>query len=90
VGESVRFCKAYAVINNAFFFNVCIFLYTQGFNSAWIETQLAHVDKNAIRGTYNHAHYLEGRRKMMQWYGDYIDGLASAGNVLAGSFSKAA
>ncbi|MGR4051301.1 tyrosine-type recombinase/integrase [Kosakonia cowanii] len=65
-------------------------LHEQGFNSAWIETQLAHVNKNAIRGTYNHAHYLEGRREMMQWYGDYIDGLASAGNVLAGSFSKTA
>ncbi|MCC4106872.1 tyrosine-type recombinase/integrase [Serratia ureilytica] len=65
-------------------------LHEQGFNSAWIETQLAHVDKNAIRGTYNHAHYLEGRREMMQWYGDYIDGLANAGNVLAGSFSKTA
>ncbi|HAG4414381.1 TPA: tyrosine-type recombinase/integrase [Salmonella enterica] len=65
-------------------------LHEQGFNSAWIETQLAHVDKNAIRGTYNHAHYLEGRREMMQWYGDYIDGLANTGNVLAGSFSKTA
>ncbi|MGC6012703.1 integrase arm-type DNA-binding domain-containing protein [Enterobacter kobei] len=65
-------------------------LHEQGFNSAWIETQLAHVDKNAIRGTYNHAHYLEGRREMMQWYGDYIDELASDENVLAGSFSKTA
>lgn len=51
-------------------------LHEEGFNSAWIETQLAHVDKNAIRGTYNHAQYLEGRREMMQWYGDYISGLA--------------
>ncbi|EOG6954348.1 tyrosine-type recombinase/integrase [Yersinia ruckeri] len=65
-------------------------LHEQGFNSAWIETQLAHVDKNAIRGTYNHAHYLEGRREMMQWYGEHIDGLASAENVFAGSFSKTA
>ncbi len=31
------------------------------------------MDKNAIRGTYNHALYLEGRREMMQWYGDFID-----------------
>jgi integrase len=54
-------------------------LHEQGFNSAWIETQLAHVDKNAIRGTYNHAHYLEGRREMMQWYGDYVDGLEKLG-----------
>ncbi|HIH3400974.1 TPA: tyrosine-type recombinase/integrase [Escherichia coli] len=50
-------------------------LHEQGFNSAWIEMQLAHVDKNSIRGTYNHAHYLDGRRKMMQWYADYIDSL---------------
>lgn len=53
-------------------------LHEQGFNSAWIETQLAHVDKNAIRGTYNHAQYLDGRREMMQWYADYIDELISS------------
>ena len=50
-------------------------LHEEGFNAAWIETQLAHVDKNAIRGTYNHAQYLEGRREMMQWYGNYLDNL---------------
>lgn len=50
-------------------------LHERGFSSAWIETQLAHVDKNAIRGTYNHAQYLEGGREMMQWYADYIDGM---------------
>lgn len=49
-------------------------LYEEGFHTAWIETQLAHVDKNTIRGTYNHAQYLEGRKEMMQWYGDYVDG----------------
>lgn len=47
-------------------------LHEHGFNSAWIELQLAHVDQNTIRGTYNRAQYLEGRRKMMQWYTDYI------------------
>ncbi|EFL9196381.1 tyrosine-type recombinase/integrase [Escherichia coli O54:H45] len=51
-------------------------LHEQGFNSAWIEAQLAHVDKNATRGTYNHAQYLDGRREMMQWYADYIDSLS--------------
>lgn len=50
-------------------------LHEQGYNTAWIELQLAHVDKNTIRGTYNHAQYLEQRREMLQWYGDYIDGL---------------
>lgn len=50
-------------------------LHEKGYNSAWIETQLAHVDKNSIRGTYNHAQYLDGRREMMQWYADYMDEL---------------
>ncbi|HFV7173852.1 TPA: tyrosine-type recombinase/integrase, partial [Escherichia coli] len=50
-------------------------LHDHDFSSAWIELQLAHVDKNVMRGTYNHAQYLEGRREMMQWYADYIDSL---------------
>ena len=52
-------------------------LHEQGYNTAWIETQLAHVDKNSIRGTYNHAQYLDGRREMLQWYADYaVEGQA--------------
>ena len=43
-------------------------LHEEGFNSAWIEAQLAHVDKNAIHGAYNHAQYLEGRQQLMQWF----------------------
>ena len=43
-------------------------LHEQGFNSNWIEIQLAHVDKNSVRGTYNHAQYLEQRRQMLEWY----------------------
>ncbi|MEM8032562.1 tyrosine-type recombinase/integrase [Morganella morganii] len=52
-------------------------LHEQGYNTAWIETQLAHVDKNSIRGTYNHALYLDGRREMLQWYADYMNDLES-------------
>lgn len=47
-------------------------LHEQGFDSAWIEMQLAHVDKNSIRGTYNHAQYLGQRRDMMQHYANLI------------------
>ena len=36
-------------------------LHEEGFDSAWIELQLAHVDKNSIRGTYKHAQYLGNR-----------------------------
>lgn len=62
-------------------------LHEKGFNMAWIELQLAHVDKNTIRGTYNHAQYLENRREMIQWYADYIDELeCGVGNVVSVSF----
>ena len=37
-----------------------------GFNSDWIERQLAHKDPNAIRTAYNHAEYLEQRAEMVQ------------------------
>lgn len=47
----------------------------EGYNTAWIELQLANVDKNTIRGTYNHAQYLEQQREMLQRYGDFVDGL---------------
>lgn len=65
-------------------------LHEQGYNTAWIETQLAHVDKNSIRGTYNHAQYLDGRREMLQWYADYMQALENGENVVHGSFGKRA
>lgn len=52
-------------------------LHEHGFPSEWVETQLAHVDRNSIRGTYNHAKYLSGRREMLQWYADNLDQLAA-------------
>jgi len=47
-------------------------LHEEGFDSAWIETQLAHVDKNSIRGVYNHAQYLDGRARMLQFYANQL------------------
>jgi integrase len=46
-----------------------------GFNRDWIERQLAHVEGNGVRAAYNYAEYLPERRKMMQWWADYLDGL---------------
>jgi integrase len=40
-----------------------------------IERQLAHADRNKIRAVYNAAEYLPERRRMMQWWADYLDGL---------------
>lgn len=63
------------VTGHGFRHTMSTILHEQGYNTAWIETQLAHVDKNSIRGTYNHAQYLDGRREMLQWYADYMDAL---------------
>lgn len=38
-----------------------------------IERQLAHVEDNKIRAAYHHAEYLDERREMMQWWGDYLE-----------------
>lgn len=45
-----------------------------GFASDVIERQLAHAERNSVRASYNHAQYLPERRKMMQWWGSYIEG----------------
>ena len=44
-----------------------------GFMPDVIERQLAHTDSNKVRAAYNHAQYLPERRKMMQWWADYLD-----------------
>jgi len=54
-------------------------LHDNNFDTAWVELQLAHVDKNTVRGTYNHAQYLDQRRDMLQWYADYLDRLKQDG-----------
>jgi integrase len=43
------------------------------FRADVIERQLAHNERNSVRAAYNHAQYLPERRKMMQWWADYLD-----------------
>ncbi len=43
------------------------------FRADVIERQLAHSERNRVRAAYNHAQYLPERRKMMQWWADYLD-----------------
>lgn len=52
----------------------------QGFNYDVIESALAHVDTNTVRRAYNRATYLEQRRVMLDWWGDFIEQV-SKGNV---------
>lgn len=40
-----------------------------------IERQLAHAERDKVRAVYNRAQYLPERRKMMQGWADYLDGL---------------
>jgi len=44
-----------------------------GFSADWIERQLAHIEPNAVRRTYNHAEYLSDRAEMMQKWADMLD-----------------
>lgn len=48
-----------------------------GFSPDVIERQLAHGERNKVRAAYNHAQYLPERRKMMQWWADYLAGPAA-------------
>ena len=40
-----------------------------------IEHQLAHSGDDRVRKAYNYAEFIVERRRMMQWYADYIDEL---------------
>jgi len=60
----------------------------QGYPPDVIERQLAHCERNKVRAAYNHAQYLPERRKMMQWWADYIDGVANQKKVIVGKFNK--
>lgn len=52
-----------------------------GYQPDHIERQLAHIEPNAVRRTYNHADYLPERRAMMQAWADYLDSLKSGAKV---------
>jgi len=57
-------------------------LHEMGWKSEVIEMQLAHRDRNKIRGVYNKAQYLDERRDMMQKWADYLDGLKDGARVI--------
>ncbi|MEJ1962261.1 MAG: integrase arm-type DNA-binding domain-containing protein [Gammaproteobacteria bacterium] len=49
----------------------------QGWHPDAIERQLAHAEPNETRAAYNYAKHLPERRRMMQAWSDYLDGLKS-------------
>lgn len=54
----------------------------QGWARDVIERQLAHGERNKVRAAYNHAEHLAERRRMMQAWSDYLDGLRKGGEVI--------
>lgn len=54
----------------------------QGWHRDAIERQLAHGERNKVRAAYNRAEHLADRRKMMQAWADYLDGLRVSDNVV--------
>jgi len=53
----------------------------QGFPPDVIELQLAHAERSKVRAAYNKAQRLPERRKMMQAWADYLEGLGAGGVV---------
>ena len=53
-----------------------------GWNRDYIEKQLAHEDRDDVRGAYNRAQWLAEREKMMQWWADRIDALRKGADVI--------
>jgi integrase len=53
-----------------------------GWSPDVIERQLAHAERNKVRAAYNRAQYMAERRRMMQAWSDYLDGLRAGGKVI--------
>lgn len=60
------------VTGHGFRHTMSTILHEKGFQSSWVEMQLAHTDRNTIRGTYNHAIYIDERREMLRFYSSMI------------------
>ncbi|HAS52239.1 MAG TPA: integrase [Gammaproteobacteria bacterium] len=57
-------------------------LHEQGFPTDVIERQLAHSESNKVKAAYNRAGHLPERRRMMQHWSDYLDGLKQGGEIV--------
>ena len=47
-----------------------------------IERQLAHGEKNEVRGAYNRAEYLPERKRIMAWWSDHLEALENGADVI--------
>ena len=54
----------------------------QGLNRDVIERQLAHCERDEVRGAYNRAEYLPARRSLMQQWADDLDKLRAGASII--------
>ncbi|PHY81661.1 integrase (plasmid) [Serratia marcescens] len=56
-----------------------------GYPKVWVDAQLSHTDPDKVSSSYNHAEYVEQRRRMMQDWADRLDmweqGLSEAASM---------
>lgn len=58
-------------------------LHEQGWNHQAVERQLAHAERNAVSAAYNFAEHLPERRRMMQAWAAFLDGLKAGTTVIS-------
>ena len=58
-----------------------------GFNKDVIEKALSH-EHEGIRAVYIIAEYAEQRKRMLQWWADYVEGLVSGAKLIVGNFER--
>ena len=54
----------------------------QGWNRDAIERQLAHAERNRVRAAYNYAEFMPERKKMMQAWADYLEGIKTGAKII--------
>lgn len=53
-----------------------------GFEGDVIEKALAHEERNRVRAAYHRSEYLEQRRKLMQWWADFLDQMEAGAEII--------
>ena len=53
-----------------------------GWNRDAIERQLAHAERDEVRRAYNHADFLQERRRMMQAWADFLDQVREGAKII--------
>lgn len=60
-----------------------------GWNEDVVEKALSH-EKGGIAGIYNRAEYAAERKKMLQWWADYVESIVTESKVVVGNFGTVA